>query len=105
MNYKVMVIADVVKFLDANPLAKGLSQDDLYNLLYDEPSVVDVGDLIDSDKLYAMIIENIDLALDACKWLGIDDLERFRKIQENDWKWFDKNIRRFVLQEVVSYDL
>lgn len=105
MNYKLMVIDDVVKFLDANPLAKGLSQDDLYNLLYDEPSVVDVGDLIDSDKLYAMIIENIDLALDACKWLGIDDLERFRKIQENDWKWFDKNIRRFVLQEVVSYDL
>lgn len=79
MNYKVMVIADVVKFLDANPLAKGLSQDDLYNLLYDEPLVVDVGDLIDSDKLYAMIIENIDLALDACKWLGIDDLEKFKR--------------------------
>ena len=105
MNYRLMVIDDVVKFLDANPLARGLSQDDLYNLLYDEPSVVDVGDLIDSDKLHAMIIENIDLALDACKWLGIDVLEGFRKIQEKDWKWFDKNIRRFLLQEVVSYDL
>ena len=73
-------------------------------LLFDN-TFSEIGDLIDSDKLHAMIIENIDLALDACEWLGIDDLERFRKIQENDWKWFDKNIRRFVLQEVVSYDL
>lgn len=105
MNYKLMVTVDVVKFLEENPLARGLSYEDLYNLLYDEPSVVDVSDLIDSNKLHTMIIENIDLALDACEWLGIDDLERFRKIQEKDWKWFDKSIRRYLLQEVVSYVL
>lgn len=79
MNYKVMVIADVVKFLDANPLARRLSHEDLYNLLYDESSVVDVGDSIDSDKLHTMIIENLDLALDACEWLGIDALEKSKR--------------------------
>ena len=101
MNYKLMVTVDVVKFLEENPLARGLSHEDLYNLLYDEPSVVDVGDSIDSDKLRTMIIENFDLVLDTCD----DYFKKLKKSQEKDWKWFDKSIRRYLLQEVVSYVL
>ena len=105
MDYRLMVADDVVNFLDANPLARELSPEDLYNDLYDEPSIVDVGASLDSATLQTMIVANIDIALDACDWLGIDALERFRKLQAKDWKWFDKNIRRYVLREVVGYDL